>query len=119
MARIHCAASRGMSQAARKAAAAEQTGSGIRPMAVESTDQWRMVCCQAIIYQMNVLKDMKVKRTTMTKAENEGALKIVKGRMGCAANFCSQIAKATNKKNATTRSEIWSGESHPVVGAWL
>ena len=105
-ARIHCAASLEIIQAARIAAADAQTGTGDRPKAVDNTVQWRMFCCQAIMYQMKVPYAMKLKRTTIIRAVNEGALKIFRGRMGCAVNLHSQIAKAAKNAKAKMRRTI-------------
>ena len=52
---------------------------------------------------MNIPKDMKAKKTTITRGSMEGAVHMLKGRMGEEANFASQIAKAAKWKRATMR----------------
>lgn len=102
-----------------KAAEAAQIAMGVRPIDVERADQWRTSCCHATRYQMKVLYDMKLKRTTMISGKKEGARKIDKGRIGCCATLCSQTANATKKIMAVIKRAISYGEPHPAVGAWL
>ena len=62
---------------------------------------------------------MKLKMTTRASAENEGARKIDKGRIGYCANLYSHTANVTKRQMLMTSSTISYGLSHPTAGAWL
>jgi hypothetical protein len=60
---------------------------------------------------------MMVRKETMITRPNDGAVQIVRGRMGSFATFHSHRTKATKWRIETIRTMYSYGSRHPIAGA--
>ena len=71
------------------------------------------------MYQKKMEMLMNEKKMTRRRIPNDGAVQILKGRIGSCATFISQYEKAAKQSMETMSKAMLYGASHPTKGAWL
>jgi hypothetical protein len=71
------------------------------------------------MYQIKIPTAMMVRKETIITRPNDGAVQIVRGRMGSFATFHSHRTKATKWRIEMIRRMYSYDSCHPTPGAWL